>query len=83
MGIKKEELKNGCFARAMEDEPMFVLLARDASAPDLAREWARRREFAIDNGDKPEEDRVVVAEARACADAMVQWRQDNDGSWRE
>ena len=40
MGTKLTELRDGCFARALDDEPMFVLLARDTSAPSLVRLWA-------------------------------------------
>lgn len=82
MGTKLQELRNGCFAAAMDDEPMFVLLARDPSAPDNVRAWADEREAAINAGRKPGTDRSKVEEARACADKMEAWREENDGAWR-
>lgn len=82
MGTKLQELRNGCFAAAMDDEPMFVLLGRDPSAPDNVRAWADEREAAINAGRKPHEDRRKVDEARATADAMEAWREENDGAWR-
>lgn len=82
MGTKLQELRNGCFARAMDDEPMFVLLARDASAPQGARDWADRREADIRAGRKPASDMAMVQEARECADRMEAWRTEHDGEWR-
>lgn len=35
---------NGCFQRALPDEPLFTLLARDPDAPRLIRLWADKRE---------------------------------------
>lgn len=59
-----------CYANAEPDEPMFVLLARDAGAPALVEQWADRREVAG-------EDAALVAEARACAQSMRVWREVN------
>ncbi len=39
MGTKNNPGDFDCCLNAEDDEPMFVLLARDASAPDLVREW--------------------------------------------
>jgi hypothetical protein len=83
MGTKLQELRNGCFARAMDDEPMLVLLARDQSAPALARAWADQREADINAGRKPASDMEQVQSARAEADKMEAWRVENDGAWRE
>ena len=83
MGTKLQELRDGCFAAAMDDEPMFVLLARDPSAPWLARKWADEREAQIRTGRKPASDMSKVQEARACADNMERWREANDGAWRK
>jgi hypothetical protein len=59
-----------CYAKALPDEPMFILLARDPIAPDLIRQWAEQR---LEEG----EDREKVDEAFACADAMDKWRVAN------
>lgn len=43
MGTKNNPGKFDCYEAADPDEPMFVLLARDASAPHLVRLWAAVR----------------------------------------
>jgi hypothetical protein len=83
MGTKLEELRSGCFAAAMDDEPMFVLLARDPGAPLLVRNWALTRESEIQHGQRPASDMAKVEEARRCADNMRAWREENDGAWRQ
>lgn len=40
MGTKASEMREGCFAKAALDEPLFVLRAQDRSAPKLVRQWA-------------------------------------------
>jgi hypothetical protein len=59
-----------CFSKAEPDEPMFVLLARDPLAPLLVLFWAELRAIV---GEDPE----MIAEARACADAMAEWLVKN------
>jgi hypothetical protein len=66
----------------MDDEEMFVLLARDTSAPGKVRQWADEREIDIRHGRKPSSDMNKVVEARQCADKMEAWREKNDGAWR-
>lgn len=63
MGTKENPGPSDCYAKAMPDEPVFVLLARDPQAPGLVRAWADERESI---GEDPEK----VAEARAVADDM-------------
>lgn len=41
MGTKLNPGNFDCYAAAKDDEPMFVLLARDESAPFLVEAWAR------------------------------------------
>lgn len=82
MGTKLQELRSGCFAAAMDDEPMFVLLARDPHAPAMVREWADARQRDINAGRKPASDMDKVMEARDTADRMEAWREENDGAWR-
>jgi hypothetical protein len=74
MGSKNEPGKYDCYANAKPDEPMFVILARDPSAPELVELWAIRRVNLISEGKKPESDYALVEEARECADKMRQWR---------
>lgn len=82
MATKLTELRDGCFARALDDEPMFVLLARDTSAPTLVRTWAAQRRHDIDRGRRPSSDMAQVLEAEQTADRMEAWRAKNDGAWR-
>lgn len=64
MGTKNNPGKFDCYANAAPDEPMFILLARDADAPALVYLWACMREAMG-------EEAVKVQEARDCAAAMV------------
>lgn len=82
MGTKLSELRDGCFHKALDDEPMFVLLARDTAAPTTVRAWADEREAEIHAGKRPSSDMRQISEARATADKMEQWRIDNEGAWR-
>lgn len=82
MGTKLNVGKFNCYAHALPDEPMFVLLARDPDMPDLVREWANRRQLAINAGHRPQSDQAMVDEARDCASHARSWRKDNDGKWR-
>ena len=68
MGTKNNPGAFDCYEKAGPDGPMFVLLARDTNAWPLVDAWA---DMAEDYGAKPEK----VAEARACADAMREWRR--------
>jgi hypothetical protein len=67
MGTKRNPGKFDCYDAAGEDEPMFVLLARDPLAPILVEAWASLREHAAGNP-------LKVAEARDCAKAMRTWK---------
>jgi hypothetical protein len=76
MGTKNNPGTFDCYEKAESDEPMFILLARDVTAPARVLDWARQREAAITRGDKPQSDMTMVEEARACAKAMYEWRQN-------
>jgi hypothetical protein len=66
--IKSEELTNpnSCMSKAKDDEMTFVLLGRDAAAPDVIRFWCRRR---IALGKNKTTDAQIL-EALACAEIM-------------
>jgi hypothetical protein len=83
MATKNNPGKFDCYANAMPDEPMFVLLARDSQAPFLIERWAEEREWDIKNHFRPSEEEAMVSEARECANAMREWRKANDGKWRK
>lgn len=69
MGTKAEPGEFDCYAKAKDDEPMFILLARDPLAPRVVREWVRQREMQAGHVTDPK-----AVEALACADAMSDWR---------
>lgn len=82
MGTKNNPAPFDCYANALPDEEMFVLLARDPDAPALVEQWADNRAWAIATGKRPESDMAMVTEARECAAKMRRWRFQNEGAWR-
>lgn len=69
-----------CYSNAKPDEPMFVLLARDPSAPTIVRIWTRlyeARKRAVQWGGLSNEQGLKVGEALRCADAMEAWAKYN------
>lgn len=70
---KSEEAIHGCFAKAADDEPVFVLRAKDALAPSVVREWIYRAEL---NGVS----RKKLAGAEELAQAMVEWAKAHGGA---
>lgn len=83
MGSKANPGKFDCYANALPNEPMFVLLARDSDAPARVEEWAFAREEGVMNGSYPASDIALVQEARECAYNMREWRRLNLGAWRK
>jgi len=82
MGTKTNPDTFDCYARALDDEPIFTLLGRDPQAPALLRLWAdvRRREVIL--GARDEDDLRMCSAAEESADQMEEWRKVNDGTWR-
>lgn len=66
--IKKRELKDprSCLNRALDNETVFVLLGRDASAPAAIKAWALDRVRIGKNAMRDHE----IQEALACAAEM-------------
>lgn len=83
MGTKEHPGKFDCYSNALPDEPLFTLLARDPSAPELLRLWADNRRKAIVLGQRLMSDWAMTDEAYECATRMEQWRILNDGIWRQ
>lgn len=83
MGTKNRPGQFDCYANALPDEPMFILLARDPDFYRLVSEWADRRERDIRCGQRPDSDWDMVHEARRCAALGESWRKYNDGKWRK
>ena len=78
MGTKLEPGRFDCYDKAEDDEPMFVLLARDPVAPVLVRMWCELRSLLDLN------DVEKFEEARACSFNMETWARDHPdhGPWR-
>lgn len=83
MGSKNEPGEFDCYANALPDEPMFILLARDPDFFRLVKKWAKRRMKAIQCGERPQSDIAMVAEAEQCAWDGQEWRRKNNGAWRK
>lgn len=88
MGTKLIPGEFDAISAALPDEPYFVLLARDNSAPEMLHQWAdRRRKRVHEEAGSEYTDRQVLdlrkcTEADACADDMRIWRAANEGRWR-
>jgi hypothetical protein len=82
MSAKNNPGRFDCYANALADEPMFVLLARDPDFYRLVMEWVKRRGADIRCGERPETDWPMVNEAQDCAAAGEKWRRENKGKWR-
>lgn len=77
MGTKNNPGEFDCYANAEDDEPMFVLLARDPNAPWLVREWAAQLMDGHRSLYESERDRTKIREANDCDNAMEAWREKN------
>lgn len=73
MGSKNNPSSYDCYDNAEPDEPMFVLLARDMTAPVTVAEWIGHR---IGMGLNTESDAQII-EALDCITDIVQWRRAN------
>jgi hypothetical protein len=83
MGTKDKPAPFDCYANALPDEPMFILLARDPDFQRLVEEWAHQRQLDIRCGERPMSDMDMVCEAYKCAADGAQWRRENMGKWRK
>jgi hypothetical protein len=70
MSTKTEPGKYDCYAKLAQDEPYFVLRAKDPHAPALVELWAALREAEFGPSMK-------FLEARACAAEMRQWFKEH------
>lgn len=76
---KRDEIEqpSSCLNKAAEDEPVFVLRAKDPIAPAAVEEWARQ---AQQTG---RHEPAKIEEARALAQQMREWRTDHVSSNRQ
>lgn len=70
--MEAAERGEGCLGRSQDDEPVFILVARDRLAADIVRQWAFEAKSLQVNQDK-------VAEAYDLADQMDAWREAHGG----
>lgn len=84
METKANPNPKGCLAAALPDEPMFILLARDADAPATIKFWAERRARRQVTEPSPElmGDSIKIAGAIDDMEAFERWRRENEGRWR-
>lgn len=62
---KNDPGKFDCHAAAEPNEPLFVLLGRDAQAPNLIRQWALFRERLGEDPEKVQNARLIATRMEA------------------
>lgn len=77
---KKELIESSVLEKTADDEPVFLLVARDITAADAIRKWADRLEM-LANEDPllVGQRRAKVHEARRQALQFDAWRAAHDG----
>jgi len=68
---KADELERGCIVKAADDEPVFVLRAKDKFAPTVVRGWVALAKAAGVPSEK-------LLEAELLAIEMEAWQEEND-----
>lgn len=70
----------GCLGRSQDDEPVFVLVARDQTSSGTVRDWARRfLELRMSLGTFDAAAKAKYDEALAAAERMADWRDAHGG----
>jgi hypothetical protein len=79
--IEKQMAANGqgCLGKAADDEPVFILRAKDRLAPDAVEHWIRLVEQAAHQAgaSNPRRDSLKLKEAQALAHQMRAWQASN------
>ncbi len=75
MARKFIDLKCGCMAKALDDEPTFVLLGRDAAAPAAIRAWIAVRIGMGKNAAEDSQIKEATALIRMMEDEQAEWHQ--------
>lgn len=78
MGTKNNPGDFDCYANAHPDEPMFVLLGRDPTAPLVVAFWIALKQQMVKDGTSSTS-RAKAAEASDCARAMERWAREHAG----
>ena len=85
MATKQKELADaalgqGAIGKSRDDEPIFVIVARDRLSSESVRSWARRfLALRMGLGTFNETAQSKYNEALDCADRMDEWRETNVG----
>lgn len=69
----KADVEGDCLTNSQEDEPVFVLVARDRLAASIVREWARRASSTKSVS------MTKAVQALEVAKAMDDWREAHGG----
>lgn len=77
MSTKQNPGPFDCYAKLKDDEPYFVLRAKDPDAPALVEAWARARTLRGAVTDPTGPINPKIEEARQTAEAMRAWRKAN------
>jgi len=83
MGTKLNPSEFDCYAKALPDEPIFVLLGRDVEAPMAVEYWADRRARRMRQRNESRADDAKIDEADKLAQQMRDWRVLNPGKWHD
>lgn len=75
MSTKQNPGKHDCYSKAEPDEPYFMILARDVTAPEDIRHWILQQQMLDRLGIK-KMDPDQIAEAYACIPEMERWYRD-------
>ncbi len=67
-----------CFAKALQGEPMFIVLGRDPTMASVLEFWAGERERLLDEGLMPDSDaeRDHIEQVRGYVADIRSWQQD-------
>lgn len=77
MATKLDAGEYDCLAKAEDDEPYVLLLARDPAAPGAVVAWAISRLEMVKRGDRPQADIAQIGEALGVARDMLKWRAEH------
>ena len=82
MGTRANPGRYDCLAKAMHDEPYFVLIGRDDDAHDALLTWICKRLEAVLRDERSRDDLPQVREAFDCLIAMIAWRNAHSRAGR-
>lgn len=75
MGTRNSPAPYDCWSRLADDEPYFLLMARDSSAPLAIIAWVGDRLDRIKSGERRADDLPQLREALTLSRDMVAWQR--------